>query len=544
MDTKTKLRMKLAAKQQQQTATTVATTAANAAIPVASSNDKKNKKNNSAAGAPAHVTDAQKLVNRPAQLPSLKDMGIKESHYYTEHANNKYVDAPLGVYNWKGPSVKDRLALVMMIKNEEKRIEVSYDTVKSICNTFVILDTGSTDRTVDITRAYCKKNNITLHLAQIPFVNFEKSRNDLLDYADEVLKHNYFMLLLDCNDELRSHSELSRLVESHSGTVTGFHLKQQWWTGHSLDNYFNIRMVISHFGWRYKGVVHEYICRRPGRDAMGHDISKHESIILFQDRTVDDDKTLRRFKRDKDLLHTEHLRNPEDSRTLFYLAQTCNCLNQPQEAYEYNLLRSKYRGFTEEVFHAYLRMGQTAERLNHPWEECLGWYLKAYSHSKRAEPLVAIADHYLEWNAFGAREPDYHLAYMYASEACKLLFPHEQILFIDKNCYIYRRWHVLARCAYYVNRFQEGKEACIKALMAKDDPLDMNNLIFYLKAEKDVPMQFQQDSQLPQFKNMMAVNIEGTKEIVPDNEVGLGYATAFTREDVLKRANKQLQGGR
>ena len=80
--------------------------------------------------------------------------------------------------------------------------------------------------------------------------------------------------------------------------------------------------------------------------------------------------------------------------------------------------------------------------------------------------------------------------------------------------------------------------------MAKDDPLDMNNLIFYLKAEKDVPMQFQQDSQLPQFKNMMAVNIEGTKEIVPDNEVGLGYATAFTREDVLKRANKQLQGGR
>ena len=132
-----------------------------------------------------------------------------DNHYQTMF-ENKYLKAPLGVYNWKGKTVKDRLALVMMIKNEEKRIEVSFDSVKSICNTFVILDTGSTDRTIEITRAYCKKNNITLHLKELPFVNFEKSRNDLLDFADEALSNHYFLMLLDCNDELRNHDDVTR----------------------------------------------------------------------------------------------------------------------------------------------------------------------------------------------------------------------------------------------------------------------------------------------------------------------------------------------
>ena len=58
------------------------------------------------------------------------------------------------------PSTKDAkpIALAMMIKNEEKRIEVSFDSVKDISKVFVILDTGSTDRTLEICRQYCAKH--------------------------------------------------------------------------------------------------------------------------------------------------------------------------------------------------------------------------------------------------------------------------------------------------------------------------------------------------------------------------------------------------
>jgi len=502
---------------------------------------KNNRKNPKAQTTP----QAQAIVeaNRPQVSPPAKgQVAVANSHYSTEF-NNKYLNAPAGKYNFKGPSIKDRLALTMMIKNEEKRIEVSFDSVRQYCSTFVILDTGSTDRTIDIVRAYCKKHKITLHLAEIPFVDFEKSRNDLLDYADEVLKNHYFLLLLDCNDELRNHSELAKIIEPYKdGMVqTGFHLRQQWWTGVSLDTYFNIRMVLSHFGWRYRGVVHEYIARRPGQDS-GDDITKCDNVILFQDRTKDDDKTMKRFKRDKQLLHTAYVRNPHDPRTLFYLAQTCNCLNQPQEAYEYNLLRTKYQGFLEEVYHSYHRMGLLAQRMGHPWEEALGWYLKAYSHSKRVEPLISIAEYYMENDSFGRKEPDWHLAYTFIAQACRLNFPHQQILFIDKNMYVYKRWHLMGRIAFYVNRFKEGKQGCIRALMAQENPTDMDNLLHYLRKEQEIVMQAQMNSSFQmQLDSMISISCDATNEdLVPAQEQGLGIGNAHTAEEIMQKAKTLL----
>ena len=488
------------------------------------------------------ISQAVLEATLPAVSPCLKTQLEGSWNEEDDVPRCKYLDAPLGVYNWKGLTVKDRLALVMMIKNEEKRIEVTFDSVRSICNTFVILDTGSTDRTIEIVNKYCKKHSITLHLAQKPFVDFQVSRNDLLDFADEALKNHYFMLLLDCNDELRNHAELTDFIERYTAPskATGFHLRQQWWTGISLDTYYNIRMVLSHFGWRYREVVHEFIARVPGKDS-DEDIMKCPNIVLFQDRTMDDDKTQKRFKRDKQLLYSAHIKRPTAPRTLFYLAQTCNCLNQPQEAYEYNLLRTKYLGFHEEVFHAYLRLGGISERLGHPWEESLHWYMKAYSRAKRAEPLVAIADHYINVDAFGRKEPDWHLAYMFISQACKLNFPHSQILFVDKNVYIYKRWHLLGRVGYYVNRFSEGKEACLKALMAQESKLDMDNLMFYIEKEEDIQKKYM----LQQAMNTADLKLDpyvticlDNGEFHPESEKGLGFGNAFTREEVLNKAKK------
>ena len=293
-------------------------------------------------------------------------------------------------------------------------------------------------------------------------------------------------------------------------------------------------MVISHFGWRYKGVVHEYICRRhPSSD--GTDIMRCDNIILYQDRTKDDDKSMRRFKRDKQLLYDEHLRDPTDARTLFYLAQTCSCLQQFQEAYEYNLLRTKQAGFIEEQYHSYYRMGQLAQQIGHPWEESLNWYLKAYAHSRRTEPLVAIAEYYMSHNAFGENKADWHLAFTFINEACNLSYPHNQILFIDKNSYIYKRWHLMGIIGYYVNRFKEGKQGCIRALQAQDNKIDMDNLLFYLKKEQELLL-----GGVKSTDPYMVISTD-KGELVPPVEYGLGLGTAFKAEDILARAKKLLR---
>ena len=90
---------------------------------------------------------------------------------------------------------RNKLALVIMIKNEERGIVNTFNSVKDYCSVFVVLDTGSTDNTVTICKEYCKTNNVKLHLKETTFVDFEYSRNEMLDFADSVLQKNTFCLL-------------------------------------------------------------------------------------------------------------------------------------------------------------------------------------------------------------------------------------------------------------------------------------------------------------------------------------------------------------
>jgi glycosyltransferase involved in cell wall biosynthesis len=389
---------------------------------------------------------------------------------------NPYALLEGGNYLWKGPGCKDRLALVMMIKNEEQNIALSFNSVKDLCSTFIILDTGSTDSTIDVVQEYCAEFSITLHLKCLPFVDFEKSRNDLLDFADEVLLgHHYFLLLLDCNDVLRNSINLKDLVEEgpKESNYTGFSLKQEWLVGGELSTYYNIRLVISHFGWRYQGVVHEALVKH----AQNNKMARCFSIVLYQDRTDEDDKTRKRFLRDKELLYGSYLKNPNNPRTLFYLAQTCGCLGQFQEAYEYYLLRTRRKNeiFVEEVYQSFLRLGDITKHLNHPWESTMSWYLKAYQLVHRVEPLVRISEHYKETK-------DWPTAYMFAQQACIHTYPHHHVLMVDKINYLYTRWSLLASIAFRVNRYDEGREACLRALKWPEHSLEDNkNLQEYSK---------------------------------------------------------------
>lgn len=113
-------------------------------------------------------------------------------------------------------------------------------------------------------------------------------------------------------------------------------------------------------------------------------------IILYQDRTQDDDKTGKRFFRDKILLLEDHKDNPTEPRTVFYLAQTCACLNEWENAFYYYKLRTTLEGFWEECFHVFLRCGEISEKLNHLWHERMKWYIQAFEHTQHVEPLIKL----------------------------------------------------------------------------------------------------------------------------------------------------------
>lgn len=377
---------------------------------------------------------------------------------------------------------KVHIALLMIVKNEHKRLNVTLNSVLGHVDSIVLYDTGSEDNTIEIATIFCEKNNIPLRLKQGEFVDFSTSRNLSLDFADTFDDINY-ILMMDTNDELRGGNDLKKFCsEQINKPNTGYFVCQEWWSGQYIK-YYNIRLVKARQGWRYFGKVHEWIKNTRYENDEDADkagdtkLNTPKNIVLYQDRTADDDKSQKRFERDEVLLLQDHKDNPTEARTIFYLAQTYSCLNQSEDALKYYSLRSTLEnGFWEERFQSYYRCGELSEKIGKPWHESMKWYIEAFEYSARVEPLLKISEHYKDKNWF--------LSYTFANLACKLEYPEKCILFVDKQAYEYKRWHILGIAGWYSGSYVEGKIACQKAIEnGANIKVDTANLKFYEEKE-------------------------------------------------------------
>lgn len=356
---------------------------------------------------------------------------------------------------------KPHIAVLMMVKNEHKRLQVTLDSVKDFANSLVIYDTGSTDDTVDICKTFSTEHSIPLKLLVGEFVNFSTSRNVALDFADTFSEIDY-ILMLDTNDELRNGDGLRKFAEHNTESApSAFLTLQEWWSGAS-NTYYNTRFIKPRTGWRYCGVVHEYLknINRPDND--GDNDSKYlgkvpQDVVIYQDRTQDDDKTGKRFKRDIILLSEEYKKDSTEPRTVFYLAQTYSCLDDKENAYLFYKIRTTLIGFYEERFHACLKCGELSLALGLDWYDSFAWFMKAFMLIERVEPLIQIGSYYRDMKRWA-------LAYMYYDLACKLSFPNQCILFVDKMAYSYWRWHLIASVAHDAGYWNEGHQAAKIAL--------------------------------------------------------------------------------
>lgn len=356
-----------------------------------------------------------------------------------------------------------KIAAVLMLKNESLRIGVTLTSILGFASTVIIYDTGSTDDTVDIVTKFCNKYKVSLYLRYGRFVDFSTSRNQLLDFADTVPDIN-FLLMLDCNDELQNGSDLIKFCKNTESTDQAFFLKQSWKSGIYI-HYYNIRLIRAYSGWRYKGVVHEFICKE-GSEAK----IRVPGVVLFQDRTKDDNKSSLRFHKDKVLLLGEYDNN-KTPRTVYYLAQTYECLDDKENALKYYTERMNLDGYFEEKYQAAYHVGMLYKELKKPFEEYVGYFMFAFGIMYRAEPLVRIAEHYIS-------KHQWPQAFYYLKEACNVDSP-DCGLFLDIELYNYYRWHLMGIVAFYVKEYKIGLHACEIAIEKRKNDIDKHNLIFY-----------------------------------------------------------------
>lgn len=364
------------------------------------------------------------------------------------------------------------LVVVIMIKNESERIIPTLQPYADGGVTrIVVLDTGSTDDTIAKVRAFFKKNSkIESYLFEQPFINFAASRNYAIECAERCFDDNCFLFMPDAEWYMQNVKGLKKFCYDHAKDLNSSYLVKIR-SEKTNFNFYVQRLFKAHKGIRFKGVVHETI--HPGATVKVPD----DIYISWSPSETGNQKSKQRWLRDKDLLLKEIENNPNDTRSTFYLAQTCEGLADLDSAVFYYKKRCEMAIDTnEETFIAHYRLGLLYTKLEQ-WNNAVAYFLKAYNmRPHRAEPLVHLAKYCCDNKQFA-------LSFLFAFTSAGIPYPQNDRLFIEQELYDYGRYDILSCVAWYMHQYKIGKDATLEALKVHPQSSHLiKNLGLYNKA--------------------------------------------------------------
>ena len=325
------------------------------------------------------------------------------------------------------------LGLVMIVKNEVKRVASVLASYRPYIDAWTILDTGSTDGTQDVVRR--SLDGIPGALHEEPFVNFATSRNRALELHGTATVFS----IMPNGDVLEGGAELVSFLQSHRRDLSGAY-RVRIAPGH----YYHPLVMRTGFGWRYKWRTHE--C------AVGPNTGPHiPGVTVVRDRgTRTDSEWRQRWERDLVLLNQDREDDPTDPRPYFYLGQTHECLGQYAEALPFFEQRAKMGGYFDEVYEAKFRVGRMMEKIGRPWAEVQQAYLEAYAHDpRRAEPLYAASQHWYEKGIHAVSR-------LFAVAAAETRKPQTD-LFLDEDIYTWKSADRAAISSFYSGHKEDGR---------------------------------------------------------------------------------------
>jgi len=193
------------------------------------------------------------------------------------------------------------LGLVMIVRDEEAVIERALRSVLSCIKTYVIVDTGSTDRTLDIARdVLCDISGL---IVSRPWVDFGKNRTEALTLCESRMD---WALMLDADDNMVG---VPPVLDENDADGIVVHIQH----GHIMHQ--RIQVFRMGRGWHYVGRVHE----------MPESSSPNPKLVTWPSDTYMvsrcdgfRSRDPAKFLKDAAILATE----PPTQRNLFFLAQS------------------------------------------------------------------------------------------------------------------------------------------------------------------------------------------------------------------------------
>lgn len=330
--------------------------------------------------------------------------------------------------------------LSMIVKNGGKDFEEMLTRNINLFDRWTILDTGSTDNTIEIINKVLvgKKKG---ELFQEPFINFRESRNRCLDLCGQKCK---FIIILD--DTYVAEGKLREFLNIVRGDQ--FSSSFSLYIKSNDTEYCSNRIIKSENNLRYIYKIHEVI---QGKNNTNVCVPLEQCYINDLRSEYMEKRTIDRKQFDLKLLFEMIEEEPDNPRHLYYIAHTYNLLEKYELAYEYFLKRAKYNtGFIQEQIDSYFEAARLANfKLNKDWKTCFDLYLKSYELDKtRPDSMYFIGIHYYlqedKETAFKYFKTAFEIGYpIHAQHSLKpTLSYHFLPKFLCELCYIFKDYEL------------------------------------------------------------------------------------------------------
>jgi tetratricopeptide (TPR) repeat protein len=362
----------------------------------------------------------------------------------------------------------NKIILNLMIKNESKIIERCLGRALEHVDAVSILDTGSTDNTVEVCNTFLLASGKPFKVSVEPFKNFGYNRTVSFKKAQELCKElgwdaiTTYAMTVDADMIIKPLPKF----KDFKMTVPGYTVIQQ----NGSLKYHNNRFHQCAYDWKCVGGTHEYW--------SGDPTEKMPYEVFYIDDINDGGCKSDKFERDIRLLTEDLKEDPNNGRAYFYLAQSYKDSGNFEEAIKNYKKRIEVGGWIEEVWHAHYQIAKCYECLKMP-EEMEAWALKAFKfHPTRAEPLYFLVNYFKD-------RYEHFKAYQYYLKGKDIPFPKNDVLFIEYAVYegLFEYENTILSCYIFNKSKQDTLNDIVSYINTKDHRLDnvWDNIQYYIE---------------------------------------------------------------
>lgn len=347
---------------------------------------------------------------------------------------------------------KATISLSIIVKNESNVILKMLNSVYTLLDYYVVVDTGSTDNTKEIVKNFFDEKGIPGEIIDHTWINYGDARNVALQ---NTLNKADFGFWIDADDQL---------VIDKNFDIDNFKQNLIKYDG-MLCNYirnlnhckFNqLSFFSTKSGWKWYGALHEIIYHE---EINNLNIDIINGLTIHQYQTGNSWSNPNKWK-DYLVLIENFIKTTDKnhflySRWIFYLASTYYDTKDYAKALQTYKERTLLNGgYVEEVYISFLKIAELKKILKYDEEEIINSYLKCTEENpNRVDHIIPIIEYY---NSI----KKYNIAYIYSSYAMKFAgkYPNNTTLLIDFSIYDWRIYDSHNISSWWSGHINEAKE--------------------------------------------------------------------------------------